>query len=54
MRMINYPGAFLPSIKTRKRFSAIALDQAHEQDNAVVKGDSGAVGLTENPAALKR
>ena len=40
--------------KTHKRFSAIALDQAHEQENAVVKGEGGAVGQTENPGALKR
>ena len=40
--------------KTKRAFSAIAIDQAHEQNNASVKGDGGAVGLTENPAALRR
>ena len=40
--------------KTPKRFSSIAIDQAHEQNNAMVKGDGGAVGLTENPNALRR
>ena len=35
-------------------FSSIALDHAHEQVNAIVKGEGGAVGLTENPAALRR
>jgi hypothetical protein len=40
--------------KTLRRFSAIAIDQAHEQNNAMVKGDGGAVGLTENPNALRR
>ena len=35
-------------------FSGIATDQAHEQNNASVKGDGGAVGLTENPATLRR
>ena len=30
----------------------MAIDQAHEQNNATVKGDGGAVGLTENPASL--
>ena len=35
-------------------FSGIAIDQAHEQNNASVKGDCGAVGLTENSAALRR
>lgn len=40
--------------KTSRLFSSIALDHAHEQVNAVVKGEGGAVGLTENPAALRR
>ncbi|VDI61859.1 Hypothetical predicted protein [Mytilus galloprovincialis] len=40
--------------KTKKRFSAIAIDHAHEQNNAVIKSDGGAVGLTENPVALRR
>lgn len=40
--------------KTNRLFSSIALDHAHEQVNAVVKGEGGAVGLTENPAALRR
>ena len=40
--------------KTPRRFSAIAIDQAHEQNNGMVKGDGGAVGLTENPSALRR
>ena len=30
------------------------MDQAHEQNNAMVKDSGGAIGLTENPAALKR
>ena len=40
--------------KTGKAFSAIPIDQAHEQNNALIKGDGGAVGLTENPSALRR
>ena len=39
--------------KTARPFSAIAIDQAHEQNNGAIKGDGGAVGLTENPAALR-
>ena len=35
-------------------FSAIPFDQAHEQENKIVKGLGGAVGLTENPVAFKR
>ena len=40
--------------KSPRRFSAIAICQAHEQNNGMVKGDGGAVGLTENPSALRR
>ena len=40
--------------KTKRKFSAIALDHAHEQCNALVKGEGGAVGLTNNTNALKR
>ena len=40
--------------KTTQSFSAIAIDQAHEQNNAIVKEDGGAVGLTENASALQR
>ena len=46
-------GAFT-SNKTGNTFSAIGLDQAHEQVNARVKGDGGAIGLTESPGALRR
>ena len=38
--------------KTGRSFSAIAIDQAHEQNNALVKGDGGAIRLTENPSAF--
>ena len=40
--------------KTDSKFSNIAIDQAHEQNNAIVKGDGGAIGLTEDTAALRR
>ena len=40
--------------KTQKPFSAIALDHAHEQNNKIVKGDGGSVGLTENSSELLR
>ena len=32
--------------KTGNKFSAMALDQAHKQNNALVKGSGGAIGLT--------
>ena len=40
--------------KTANRFSAIAIDQRNEQNNTAVKDDGGAVGFTENPAALRK
>ena len=39
--------------KTEKPFSYIPIDQAHEQNNAIVKGSGGAVGLTESPTAFQ-
>ena len=48
-----YKGNFVVH-KSRREFSALAIDQAHEQNNAVIKGDGGAVGLTEDPGALRR
>ena len=40
--------------KSNREFSALAIDQAHEQANAVIKGDDGAIGVTEDPSALQR
>ena len=40
--------------KTEIRFSAIAIDQAHPQNNKIIKEDCGAIGLTEDPSALRR
>ena len=40
--------------KTQNVFSCMPLDQAHEQNNELVKGSGGAVGLTENPTAFRR
>ena len=37
-----------------KEFLMNPIDHAHEQNNALVKGEGGAVGLTENPSALRR
>ena len=46
-------GAFVVN-KSSHDFSAIAIDQAHEQANAVIKADGGAIGVTEDPSALSR
>lgn len=40
--------------KTHHRLSAMVYDQIHEQINAIVKEDRGAIGLTKNNDALKR
>ena len=39
--------------KTTNIFSAIPIDQAHENNNDTVKGSGGAVGLAENPSAFE-
>ena len=38
--------------KTNNNFSNIAIDQAHEQNNKLVKIDGGAVGILDSPRAL--
>ncbi|XP_063543982.1 uncharacterized protein LOC134754187 isoform X2 [Cydia strobilella] len=40
--------------KTDRPFSGIALDQAHEQINAILKGDGGMIGITENADSLRK
>ena len=40
--------------KTMNTFSPIPFDQTHEQENNIVKGSGGAVGLTEKPVAFRR
>jgi hypothetical protein len=40
--------------KSFNNSSSISIYQAHEQNNAIVKGSGGAIGLTENPVAFKR
>ena len=40
--------------KTDNTFSAMAIDQCHEQNDAIIKGSGGAVSLTDNPPALRR
>ena len=40
--------------KTKHDFSVLAPDQDHEQANAAIKADGGAIGLTNNPSALRK
>ena len=39
--------------KSNRQFSAEAIDQADNQDNAVIRADGGTIGVTENPSALR-
>ena len=38
--------------RSNKRFSAIAIDQSHEQLNKKLKGTGGIIGLTQDPVSL--
>ena len=40
--------------KTTNTFSSIRLDRAHEQNNELIKGGGGIIGITESPGALLR
>ena len=40
--------------KSKHAFSSLAIDQAHEQNNAVIKGNEGTISLTEDQSVLRR
>ena len=40
--------------KSSHKFSKLAHDQVHEQLNAMVKGDGGVIGITENESSFRR
>ena len=42
------------TVKTHRPFSGMPLDESHEQNNACMKEDGGAVSLTEKPVELLR
>ena len=42
------------TVHKNSQFTFIAVDQAHKQNNAAVKSDGGAIGLTQNPEVLRR
>lgn len=44
----------IPIIRKCVKVSHMTIVQAHEQNTTIVKGDEGAVGLTEGQAALRR
>ena len=51
--VIMLGGLHFTAQKTVRPFSAIALDKAHKKVNACIKGDGGAVGLTDDSNALQ-
>ena len=40
--------------KTANKFSSMPIDQCHEQNNAIVEGEGGMIGLTENPTTFRK
>ena len=40
--------------KTRARFSAIGMDQNHEQNNKILKSTKGIIGLTQDQNTLEK
>ena len=40
--------------ENKKSLFGNAIDQAHEQNNAIVKGSGGAIGLMQNPVAFRK
>ncbi|GFS26657.1 hypothetical protein ElyMa_007060800 [Elysia marginata] len=40
--------------KTDNKFSSIPFDQPLEQENKLVKGSGGVIGITQNPSALRK
>ena len=40
--------------KTEWNFSGLPIDQAHEKNNAVIKGEAVAIGLTQDESAFRR
>ena len=50
----QFTKGFFTAQKSNRKFSHIGLDHNHEQINAKIKGVGGAIGLTENDAALAK
>ena len=51
--LIEFRAGKFAVCKTSNKFSAMAIDQCHEQNNAIIKESGGAIGLTNNPGALR-
>ena len=49
---INFFTSILYFINLAESFSGVALDQAHERNNGLVKSDDGIIVITENETTL--
>ena len=49
---IAFKKGFFTVRKTNRVFSNIGIDQAHEQNNKILKTDGGIIGILDNPNAL--
>ena len=41
-----------PSRRVSTQFANLGIDQAHEQNNKILKTDGGIIGILDNPTAL--
>ena len=48
----SFVSGYFTTGKSRRTFSKLAIDQAHEQNNKLVKVDGGATGILENETTL--
>ena len=48
----KFKEGFFTVKKSKRRFSNIGFDHAHEQNNKIVKTDGGAIGILDSSAAL--
>ena len=48
----NFLQGFFTVSRSNRKFSRMGIDQAHEQNNKIVKVDGGAIGILDDEAAL--
>ena len=48
----NFKKGFFTVQKSKRNFSSMGLDQAHEENNKLVKIDDGNIGILENDHAM--
>ena len=48
----NFLQGFFAVSRSNRKFSRMGIDQAHKQNNKIVKVDGGAIGILDDEAAL--